>query len=128
MKRSGFTLIELLVVLAIISILVALIVPSLGGKKYYATKISVRAKVVRKYEVPQPRNCMRVDYQVLTSSAIQTVIVENDTWLQFYSGDTIYANLEPGKWYELSLVGYRDEYWEYFPKIVGSTPLAPQDQ
>lgn len=124
MKRSGITLIELLVILVIIAMFIALIAPAIGGTKYYQTKTTVKAKVLRKYEVPQPKNFMRVDYQDTTSSVIQTVIVENDTRLGFYSGDTLYANLEIGKWYELSLVGYRDEYWEYFPKIIGSTPLS----
>ena len=128
MKRSGFTLIELIVLLAIIAVFLALIAPSFGRTRYYSIKTTVKAKVIRKYEIPHPRNFMRVDYQDATSSAIKTVIVENDTWLGFYRGDTLYANLEIDKWYELSLVGFRDEYWEYFPKIVDSKPLPPQDQ
>ncbi len=128
--KKGFTLIELLVVIAIIAVLIALIVPFFfrSGFSTYSIKENPVGKVLRKYEVRvQDHVQFRVDFK-RENGHIDTVIVQNDTYLSRWDADTVYANIEVDKWYQFSTVGKRDEYWQMFPNVIIANNIPAKDQ
>jgi prepilin-type N-terminal cleavage/methylation domain-containing protein len=129
--RKAFTLIEFAIVIAIIGTFLALSIPVIfgTGSRYYKTVTTPTIKIMRKYEITVNKSTrLRVDYKQSTREDIEVAILENDTNLRYYGADTLYANLIVGEWYKVKMVGYRDEPYQFFPKIIEATHTTAQDR
>ena len=123
MTRKGFTLIELVVVLAIILILAALMFGGSGGcaSGYYKQKSTGVYQCVKTYTVnkSETQTHKRVDLRSQNGGAVETFVCDDDVWAGVTNSATLYAQFEPGKWYSVSSVGYRQEgIYALFPQIV----------
>lgn len=123
MTRKGFTLIELIVVLAILAILAALIFGGSGGcsSGYYKQKTIGVYQCVKTYTVnnTETQTHKRVDLRPQNGGAVETFVCDDDVWAGVTNSATLYAQFEPGKWYSVSSVGYRQEgLAAIFPQIT----------
>lgn len=140
MKR-GFTLIELLVVVVIIGILLALILPLVGGCRgctggYYGQEITANYRCVKTYTVTSrsddtTQSSKRVDLEPESGGAVVTMVCDDDMIAGVSNSATLYAQFEAGQWYRVTSLGYRREgfVWATFPMVTAVRKiLHPQSE
>ena len=130
--RKGFTLIEMLVVVAIIAILVALVAGGIGGcgvkspsgESYYDMKTTGVFQCVKTYTYTSGGGgktsavtSKRVDLRPLEGGDVITVACDDDWSADIRNSATLYAQFEEKNWYEITYIGFRDEYYSYFPLV-----------
>ena len=123
MKRRGFTLIELIVVIAIIAVLAALLLPLIMSQYNSGSKKTAAYKCVKTYVTADQK---RVDLKPQMGGATETF--RCDDYFGIRNSTTMYAQFEAGKWYSVSTVGERDEFWSRFPYVTSVSEIPDPTQ
>ncbi len=124
MSRKGFTVTELLVVVAIIVILGALLMGGVQGCANNSPELTGVYQCVKTYTITSgggdsTSTSKRVDVRPM-DGGMATTFLCNDSWTNdIQNSATMYAQFEPGKWYQITTLGIRKEgIWNpLFPKI-----------
>lgn len=116
--RRGFTIVELLVVLAIIGIILALVAGGLGG---CSKQPPITGTIVRKYETQGVRY---VEVKLAGSSTNKVCVVGAVWWQGIFDPATLYANIEEGQTYHLSLAGWDNPSYQQYPYITEANKIV----
>jgi len=132
MHRKGFTLVELLVVIAILFILGALLfgaffkgcaITGPNGENYYDTTNTGVFRCVKTYThvsgggETSTTTSKRIDLKPKQGGPVVTMECNDDWNADIRNSATLFAQFEAGNWYEVTYIGFRDEYWSYFPLV-----------
>lgn len=121
-KRKGATVVEV-VVFVMIGIIVASLVVRKVGCAYYDTQGSGVYQCVKTYTVlsktDTPETEKRVDLRPKNGGQVETMTVDDNFIIGQYNSATLYAQFEPGKWYNVEYIGYRREgIFTLFPLVT----------
>ena len=120
-NRKGFTVIELIVVVMIVLILASMIFSKAGCTAYYSQGQTGVYQCVKTYvmTMSEGESSKRVDLRPSHGGMVETMRVDDDVMMGQYNSATIYAQLEPGKWYNVTATGFRREgVMPLFPNIT----------
>lgn len=123
MNRKAFTLVELLVCIVIIVILASLLITALGRSSWSDKTETFKAQCVKTYTQrvgygDSATDSKRVDLRREGKTIVETVTCDDDWLNDVRNSGTLYGQFEAGEWYEVTTIGYRDEYWSYFPNVT----------
>lgn len=120
--RKGLTLIELLVVLSIIAVILFFCFRGCSGgptgKSWGETITHYKARCVKTYTVVvfEDASSKRVDLKTESGERI-TVTCDDDIFNGINNSATFYSQFEDDHWYQVSTIGWRDEFWSRFPNV-----------
>ena len=140
--RKGVTLIELLVVVVIITVVGFLIMGGIGGcrvkgpdgKNYYDSGGEGVFQCVKTYTSvsgggeTSAVTSKRVDLRPVDGGDVITVACDDDWSAEIRNSGTLYGQFEAGNWYEITYIGFRDEYHSYFPLVKTVKKVADPTQ
>lgn len=119
--KKAFTIIELVICLAITVIAMTMIVSGLGGCSYYKQSQNANYQCIKTYTL---KSTKRVDLKS-ENGMITTMRVDDNAIAGVYNSDTIYAQFQSEKWYNVSSVGYREEgINSKFPLIISAMEIS----
>ena len=119
--KKAFTIIELVICLAITVIAMTMIVSGLGGCSYYKQSQNANYQCIKTYTL---KSTKRVDLKS-ENGMITTMRVDDNAIAGVYNSDTIYAQFQSEKWYNVSSVGYREEgITPKFPLIISAVEIS----
>lgn len=125
-SQTGFSIIQQIRLMTVVGILGS-ITPFIISNIQFGDERFVIVKVKNKYttNVSEDDSNKRIDVQFEGDCTSDALVIE-DFW-SFKSGvnnsATLYANLDVGKTYELTIVGQRDPAWNTFPYVSAVIPL-----
>ncbi len=118
--------VPILFVVVILGALIGFI--TIGGCKgcngYYSQGGSGTYECIKLYvftsgDSEHTRTSKRVDLRPENGGSIQTFVCDDDWRIGQFNSATLYAQLEPNKWYKVNYKGYRREGWiHWFPNIT----------
>lgn len=119
--KKAFTIVELLVCVIIALIAIAIIASGLRGCRYYKQSQNGNYQCIKTYVL---KNTKRVDLKS-ENGMITTMQVDDNAIAGVYNSDTIYAQFQNEKWYNISSVGYREEGIDpKFPLIISAMEIS----
>ena len=142
-SNRGLTVIELLVILAIIGVLLTLFVPMLFKSKQNSVRETFVAQVVNTRDLYDPiteRNVFRVDVRkanpqpssfpatsegLTTSSVVDVLDNTNAPFQSKYNSEDIQVNLVVGQWYQIEVMGVKDDRFNFRPNILSVQLIPP---